>query len=167
MTLNLPKNNILTWIQDLKSKVSFIPRQKRKRRVLALGLALLIFLIPLTYLTLRTPEETEAAWFDDSYGYRQPFSFTHNADISTERAITFSLDTAELITAGVMQSDCDDTRFTNINGLLLRYELTGTCNNAATTPKAGRSHRYTTIFVVVNYAIARCKFGISSTHIYL
>jgi len=80
-----------------------------------------------------SPREAEAAWFDDDYAYRQPFSFTHNADISTERRITFSLDTAELITAGVMQSDCDDTRFTNINGLVLRYELTGTCNNAATT----------------------------------
>ncbi len=105
----------------------------RRRKILAVTLSLLLLLTSLRLYSLLNPPPTKAAWFDDAYGYRQPFSFTHNADISTERRITFSLDTAELITAGVMQLDCDDTRFTNINGLVLRYELTGTCNNAATT----------------------------------
>lgn len=76
---------------------------------------------------------SEAAWFNDEFHYRQVFTFTHNAVITTERAITFSLDTAELIAAGVMQADCDDTRFTDVSGNLLRYQLTGTCDNAATT----------------------------------
>ncbi len=75
----------------------------------------------------------EAGWFDDGYGYRQKISFSHNAAISTERAVTFSLDTAEIIGNGAMQTDCDDVRFTDINGKLLKYQLTGTCNNAATT----------------------------------
>lgn len=77
--------------------------------------------------------DAEAGWMNDNYTYRQLFSFTHNAAITTERKVTFSLDTAELITAGTMQSDCDDTRFTDINGKILKYDLTGTCNNAATT----------------------------------
>jgi concanavalin A-like lectin/glucanase superfamily protein len=91
-----------------------------------------LILVPSVLIFFR-PTKAHADWFDDNYAYRQKFSFTHNADIYTEQAITFSLDTAELITAGVMQADCDDTRFTDINGKLLRYQLTGTCNNAATT----------------------------------
>lgn len=101
------------------------------RRLLALLLALLV-LVPGIFIFLR-PQKASADWFDDSYAYRQQFSFTHNADISTERAVTLSLDTAELIAAGTMQSDCDDTRFTDINGKLLRYQMTGACDNAATT----------------------------------
>src|SRR5213596_832910 len=96
------------------------------RRLIAAMLAFLIF-VP-TFLLVFRPSPAAAVWFDDNYAYRQKFTFTHNADISSERAITFSLDTAEL-----MQSDCDDTRFTDINGKVLRYQLTGTCNNAATT----------------------------------
>lgn len=89
-----------------------------------------------------------SAWFDDNYLNRQKFSFTHNASISSERAVTFSLDTAELISAGVMQADCDDTRFTDLNGRKLRYELTGTCNNSATTYEVV----FTSILNGTNYA---------------
>src|SRR6266436_2084834 len=101
------------------------------RRLIVAMLAFLI-LVP-TFLLVFRPSPAAAVWFDDNYAYRQKFTFTHNADISSERAITFSLDTAELITAGLMQSDCDDTRYTDINGKLLKFQLTGTCNNAATT----------------------------------
>lgn len=99
----------------------------------ALTLSVILF-IGLFLIVLRLlSRPAQAAWFDDTFAYRQQFSFTHNADISAERAITFSLDTAELIAAGVMQADCDDTRFTDINGKLLNYQLTGSCDNAATT----------------------------------
>jgi len=109
-----------------------LPLHQRKKFLTAIFF--LVFIAPaIIYLGLKAAKPAVAAWFDESYSYRQPFSFTHNADIDAQRAITFSLDTAELITDGVMQSDCDDTRFTDINGKLLKYELTGTCNNAATT----------------------------------
>jgi hypothetical protein len=100
------------------------------RRFLAVLLAFLI-LTSSALLFLRPPQSQ--AWYDDSYAYRQQFTFTHNADITSERRITFSLDTAELIADGAMQADCDDTRFTDLNGKILRFQLTGTCNNAATT----------------------------------
>lgn len=92
-----------------------------------------VTLLPILIYTLFRPSKTRAEWFNDAWQYRQKITFTHNADISSERAITFSLDTAELISAGVMQSDCDDTRFTDHKGQLLRFQLTGTCNNAATS----------------------------------
>src|SRR3990172_10686658 len=108
--------------------------RRNRKKAFKVGLTLLVLLSTFAaYLTFFAVKPAEAAWFDDSYNYRQYFSFTHNADITSERAVTVSLDTAEFIAAGVMQSDCDDTRFTDINGKLLRYQLTGTCNNAATT----------------------------------
>ena len=111
---------------------TYLPLHQRKKFLATIFF--LIFIAPvIVYLGLKAAKPVKAAWFNESYNYRQPFSFTHNADISAQRAITFSLDTAELITDGVMQSDCDDTRFTDINGKVLKYELTGTCNNSATT----------------------------------
>lgn len=79
------------------------------------------------------PHEASAAWFNDSYAYRQKITFTHNADIASERRITITIDTATLISNGKMQSDCDDSRFTDVNGKVLLYQLTGSCNNSATT----------------------------------
>ena len=117
-------------IRHIQHTIYNILRKLRLRTWIALGLILV--LLPLVILTLYRPSSTQAEWFDEAYAYRQKFSFTHDADISDKRAITFSLDTAELILASVMQADCDDTRFTDINGKLLEFDLTGTCDNAAT-----------------------------------
>jgi hypothetical protein len=115
---------------NIKQLVKGITNSPFARRLIATILTFLI-LIPTILLILRPPK-VAAVWFDDNYAIRQKFSFTHNTDITSERRISFSLDTATLITAGVMQSDCDDTRFTDLNGKVLRYNLTGPCNNAAT-----------------------------------
>lgn len=108
---------------------------KRRKPLSLLFLFAIIFLMAAAsvFMFLLRPQATQAAWFDDSYKYRLKISFTHNADISAERAVTYSLDTAEIIAAGLMQSNCADTRFTDVDGKLLKYQLTGTCNNAATT----------------------------------
>lgn len=74
-----------------------------------------------------------AAWYDDAYTYRQLISFTHNAAISTPRRVTLTIDTATLITNGKMQSSCNDSRFVDLQGNVLRYQLTASCNNASTT----------------------------------
>ena len=106
---------------------------KRLRLRTLISLAIIVILLPIVIFMLYNPRVGEASWYNDSFAYRQRFSFTHNADITSDRSVTFSLDTAELISASVMQSDCDDVRFTDINGKSLLYDLTGTCNNAATT----------------------------------
>jgi hypothetical protein len=77
------------------------------------------------------PKNAAAAWFDDSYAYRTRYSFTHNAALTNSR-LDITIDTATLITAGKMQSDCDDSRFTDTNGKLLRYQLVSGCNSAST-----------------------------------
>ncbi len=110
---------------------NFFPKKTLYRRSLAVLLAFLI-LVPAILIIFR-PSQVAAGWFDASYGYRQKISFTHNASITSDRRITVTVDTATFISAGKMQSDCDDTRFTDINGKALDYQLTGTCNNASTT----------------------------------
>ena len=118
----------------------------KRRKFLAAGAALLIVLSSLAaYLTFFAVQPAKAAWFDDSYGYRQKMTFTHTADISSERRVTVTINTSTLITAGKMQSDCDDTRFTDANGKVLRYQLTGTCNNSATT--------YNVVFPSINNGV--------------
>lgn len=87
----------------------------------------------LIYLFGPWQPKVEAAWYDDNYAYRQKITFTHNADITSDRRITVTVDTATLITNNKMLSSCADTRFTDPNGKVLRYQLTGTCNNASTT----------------------------------
>jgi hypothetical protein len=91
-----------------------------------------VIIIPILTWIIINPSSVKAAWFNDSYAYRKYTSFTHNAAL-TDRRVSISLDTATLITDGKMQSDCDDTRFTDSAGKVLRYQLTGACNNAATT----------------------------------
>ena len=125
------KIRLISHIRPIRLIISFFTKTRR-RKFLSVLLVLLILLTSLRLLFF-SPKEVEAAWFDDSYAYRHRVTFTHNADISADRAVTFTLDTAELITANLMQSDCDDTRFTDANGKLLLFDLTGTCNNATTT----------------------------------
>ncbi len=60
--------------------------QGRFLRRLLLSLLAFLILAPLILLILR-PSSASAAWFDDNYAYRQKFSFTHNADILSQRRI--------------------------------------------------------------------------------
>src|SRR3989344_3663095 len=104
----------------------------RRNRLLALGVVV-IFLIGLVFASFRLTKETEAAWFDDTYTYRFRDSFVHDTNITDNRAVTYTFDNAELITANLLQSDCDDIRFTDGNGKLLLHDLTSTCNSATAT----------------------------------
>jgi len=104
----------------------------RRNRLLALGVVV-IFLGGLVFASLKLFKETEAAWFDDTYTYRFRDSFVHDTNITDNRAVTYTFDNAELITANLLQSDCDDIRFTDGNGKLLLHDLTSTCNSATAT----------------------------------
>lgn len=107
----------------------FYPKKSIYRRALAILLAFII-LIPSVFVIFR-PHQASAAWFDDNYAYRQIITFTHNANITSYRRITITFTgTNTLNTNGKLQSDCDDIRFTDNNGKLLRFQNTGTCPHA-------------------------------------
>jgi hypothetical protein len=102
-----------------------------KRKLLTLvftGVSLI--LLPILFFTLFKPNTAEATWFDDTFAYRKKITFTHNAAL-TDRRISITVDTAAL-TTDKMQADCDDTRFTDQNGQLLRYQLVSGCDTTTT-----------------------------------
>src|SRR5579884_1818860 len=99
--------------------------------------ALLVLLVFTTVLTggglisLFGPFQptAEAAWYDDNYLYRQPVTIT-NSTGSTQTNLQYLLtvNTASLISAGKLQSSCQDLRFTNQAGKLVPYYIDSGCN---------------------------------------
>ncbi len=77
--------------------------------------------------------KAHAAWFDDFFAYRQTVSFTHNANVTTDSRVNLTINTSTLVTANKMQSDCDDTRFTDPSGKVLRFQLVSGCNTSSTS----------------------------------
>ncbi len=105
----------------------------RKRRLFSIVFSLgIIAVVGLIFFKI-TSKPAKADWYDENWGYRQTVTFSHNADISSERRVTITISTAALVTAGKIQSTCADARFTDTNGKLLRYQLTSACNLASTT----------------------------------
>lgn len=121
-----------TVFQACKKLLHLFKKQKPLYRRAIVLLITLSLILPIFLFTLR-PQTSDAAWYDDGFAYRQKFTYTHNANITSNRSVTLTVDTSTLITAGVMRSDCADTRFTDLNGKLLKYSLTDGCNTAVTT----------------------------------
>lgn len=79
-----------------------------------------------------------AAWWNDSWLYRKLVSVTNSSGGTlTNYQVSFTMDTATLITAGKMQSTCADLRVADtVNGNSLPYWIeesgTGACNTSTT-----------------------------------
>ena len=73
--------------------------------------------------------------FKSGWNYKIPISITENSGSTlTDYQVKVTVDTASLISAGKMNKDCSDIRFTTSDGLtLLPYWIQdGTCNSANT-----------------------------------
>ncbi len=94
----------------------------------------LIFTIIISYfILLEKPQTAEADWWDDSWLYRQTVAITNSGTNQTDFQTMITLDSATLITASKVQSDCDDIRLTDINGKLIPHWIEpSTCNTSAT-----------------------------------
>jgi hypothetical protein len=108
----------------------------RSRLPLFISLGFLILIGPSIYLYSKFASPAKADWFNDSFGYRQKVAITNAGSAQTDYQIPITLDTATLITAGKMQSDCDDIRVTDIGGKVLPYWIekntSSSCNTATT-----------------------------------
>src|SRR3989344_2149751 len=86
---------------------------------------ILIFSILLPTIILYSlfiiPKTAKAEWFDDTWGYRTSYSNNNTGSAVTNQKVKLDIDTATLITNSKLQSDCDDSRFTDQNGNLLDY----------------------------------------------
>src|SRR3990170_2941233 len=93
-------------------------KPKNLYRLLALLLTLAIFAFGFLRLTARP---AEAAWFDESWGYRTQYAIGNTGAAVTNQKVKFDIDTATLITNNKLQSDCGDSRFTDGSGAILKY----------------------------------------------
>lgn len=97
-----------------------------------------------------------------SFSYRKPISITNNSGGNlTDYETLISVDTASLISAGKMQSDCDDLRLMDSDGVTpLAYWTESGCNTSATQiftripsiPVAGK-----TVYMLYGNATAASK----------
>lgn len=115
----------------LKSK-----RVGRSRWPLALALIFLLTVIPFVLLRGSRAPQAEASWWNSSWQYRQRVDVANsNATDLTDFQVSFTLDTASLINAGKLQSECQDIRVTDIGGKELPHwieENNPGCNSATT-----------------------------------
>ena len=89
----------------------------------------------IVYVSLTNPTKASAAWFNDSWLYRNALTITNNSSADSYKKVKFDIDTATQIAASRMQADCGDSRFTDANGKLLKYYLDsagGACNTNST-----------------------------------
>lgn len=107
-----------------------------KHKILLFSLALLFITLPILYLVYKYQPKAEAGWWNETWMYRKAVNITNNSGSTlTDFQVSITLDTASLISAGKMQSDCDDIRITDVNGNVLPHwieENNPGCNNAAT-----------------------------------
>lgn len=129
------------WVSDISSSfrghaiqhVRRIPNSFR--RPLIFGLTLLLVLLSTGIYEWRFAPAAKAAWLDEDWTYRQAIPISNAGSALTNYQISFTLDTAALITAGKLQADCDDLLLSDQSGNLLPYwveENNPGCNNAAT-----------------------------------
>jgi len=109
-------------------------RYKRYNRyVFLVALFILPTLLILAVYLSRTPKPASAGWFDTGWAYRKKVPITNTSSAQTDYQVMVTVDTAALVTAGKLQSDCDDLRFTNQGGNLLSFWVEPTTCNTTTT----------------------------------
>src|SRR5581483_9009959 len=103
----------------------------RKAAIASLGV--IIFFGPIIYFTLQQPHKAEAAWFNDSWAYRQAITATVTSSSSdtTNLDTLITVNTSALISSK-LQSSCQDLRFTNQAGVQLPYYIDSGCNTTTT-----------------------------------
>ncbi|MCC6167460.1 MAG: DUF2341 domain-containing protein [Caldilineaceae bacterium] len=106
------------------------------RLFVVLGVSLLVvstfFLIQ--FLNRRSASAS-SDWYNDDWLYRKSISFGNSGSAESDRKVKVDVDTATLISAGKMQGDCGDVRFTTLNGQALDYYLDssgGACSTDST-----------------------------------
>ena len=124
------KSCIISFMRNRKIFIS--PRRTKKiKTILTIIFLVTISLAGYLYLNRNKTPEAEAGWFDDNWTYRKQINITNVTTDLTNVQIPITLDTAALISAGKMQTNCADLRITDLNGNLLPYWV-HKCNTAST-----------------------------------
>ena len=119
-------------IKATRARISTLIRLKHSMLPFAIGI--LLILIPITYLVTKHSQEV-AAWYDDNWNYRVKYTINNTGSADANKKVKADIDTQALVTDEKIQVDCDDSRFTDINGKILEYFIDatgGACNTAST-----------------------------------
>ncbi|MFQ5492567.1 MAG: DUF2341 domain-containing protein [Candidatus Dojkabacteria bacterium] len=82
----------------------------------------LMFLIGAVFGHLITPRKAKAEWYNDLWAYRKQIDISGNAsDLTDIQFQVTGIDTSALYSVGKLQVDCQDIRFTDVQGNLLPY----------------------------------------------
>jgi len=85
----------------------------RRRKILSSILAFVMLLTSLQYLFFG-PKNTKAAWFDDSFAYREKITINNSLTTQSNYAYGFTLGTLD---TSHLRSDCGDIRVTDVNSV--------------------------------------------------
>jgi hypothetical protein len=129
----------LSW---LRSKGKFVAdrleqrgkRNQWKNAIAGMAVLLLITIGPVAYFVFHNPDSAQAAWFDTNWGFRQKIPLSNSSgSTQTDFQVQITIDTATLITAGKLQTSCQDVRFTSLAGKVLPHWIEpNTCNSTTT-----------------------------------
>ena len=126
----------LKFLNSYIRKFLYSPIRKFKiNKFTIVAFIIIVLFAPLAYLITRHPRSASAGWWDDIWHYRVQITVTNSGAADSNKKIKFDIDTETLITAGKMQADCGDSRFTAENGEELLYYLdsaVGACNTSST-----------------------------------
>jgi len=72
-------------------------------------------------------------WYDNNWNYRKPITISNIGSTLTDYQVLVTMDTASLVAAGKLLSNCNDIRFTSSDGsALISYWIESGCNTALT-----------------------------------
>jgi hypothetical protein len=110
-----------------KKEPKFLLRPKTRNLVFG-ALLILVLFVSSFYLFFR-PEQVTAEWWDINWHYRKAITITNSGSVQTDFQVLVTADTSDTTK---FQGDCDDLRFTSVNGESLNYWIESGCSTAAT-----------------------------------
>ncbi len=123
------KSGFLAMTKGLRTKYK-IPHTKYS--YLIIGSLFLFSMIGFITVMLNI-KPVQAAWFDNNWSYREGIIVTNSTGATVSNIQkSFALNTSTLISAGKLQSNCQDLRFTNEGGKNLSYYIDSGCNTTST-----------------------------------
>ena len=102
---------------------------RSKKRVSSFLFGGVFLIVLLVFFGMRLLSPAKAAWFDESWAYRNAIPISSHTAAETNVYISTTIDTSA---SGQFQSDCGDLRFTDTGGNLLPYYIVSGCTTATT-----------------------------------
>lgn len=99
----------------------------KKVSKIAIAISSVLLCCLVLFFFFKKPQTLSAAWWNDSWSYRQKILVTNNTTIQSNVYITLTLNTD--IASTSMQADCGDFRFVKTNGEILPYYIVSGCRS--------------------------------------